>query len=108
MNNKSKAIDFPKVVLFDWDRGNLTKSKRKHKIEPVESEQVFTNNPVYFYDERHSQAEDRYFAYGITNTGRRLFVAFTIRYNKVRIISARGQNKKERVIYEKAQKNTAV
>ncbi len=62
-------LDLPEVIGFDWDEGNLTKSKHKHRVEPAESEQVFNNNPVYFYDEKHSQQEERYFAYGITNAG---------------------------------------
>jgi uncharacterized DUF497 family protein len=37
-----------------------------------------------------------------TESGRLLFVAFTIRGNKVRIISARNINKKELPLYEEA------
>ncbi len=101
-------LDLPEVIGFDWDEGNLTKNKRKHNVQPAEIEQVFDNPVLYFYDEKHAQSEDRYFAYGVTNTGHLLFVAFTIRYNKVRIISARDQNKRERSIYEKAQKDTTI
>ena len=108
MNTVQKVFDLPEVTGFDWDEGNLTKSRLKHKVQQVESEQVFSNAALYFYDEKHSQREDRYFAYGITNAGRMLFVAFTIRYNRIRVISARDQSKRERNIYEKAQKNTTI
>jgi len=37
---------------------------------------------------------------GQTLAGRRLFIAFTIGEDKIRVISARDMNKKERNIYE--------
>lgn len=106
--NKVKDIHLPEIISFDWDTGNLTKSFKKHGVEPIESEQVFYNDPVYFCDEKHSQKEERYFAYGITDSGRKLFVVFTIRNNKIRIISARDQNQKERRAYEKAKIDTKI
>ena len=47
----------------------------------------------------HSQ-EKRYHVLGRSDAGRILFLVFTIRSNKIRIISARDQSKKERQIYE--------
>jgi uncharacterized DUF497 family protein len=57
-------------------------------------------------DKLHSKSEDRYFALGRTDTERLLFIVFTLRGNKIRIISARDMNRKERKIYEEAQENT--
>ena len=48
----------------------------------------------------HSQKEPRYYVLGHTSLDRRLFIAFTMRENKIRVISARDMNKKERNIYE--------
>ncbi len=42
-------------------------------------------------------------ALGVTYEGRRLFVAFTIRRSRLRIISARPMSRRERVAYEEAQ-----
>ncbi|MBI2414248.1 BrnT family toxin [candidate division WWE3 bacterium] len=38
---------------------------------------------------------------GNTGIGRLLFIVFTLRGRKVRVISARDSNKKERKLYEK-------
>ncbi|HYA07899.1 MAG TPA: BrnT family toxin [Xanthobacteraceae bacterium] len=53
-------------------------------------------------DVKHSQAEARYHALAKTIDGRRLHVTFTLRANrtKIRVISARDMNRKEREIYE--------
>jgi len=107
MAEKSE-IELPNIIRFDWDKGNLSKSKLKHKVEPLESEQVFQNNPIYLYDSSHSQKEDRYFAYGATDQGRMLTVVFVLRNDKIRIISARDQSKKERRFYEKAKADTQI
>ena len=64
-----------------------------------DEEKVFYDEPVFFYDEKHSQAEDRYVGYGITNNNRNLAVIFTLRSKKIRVISVRDQNRKERKVY---------
>lgn len=101
-----KEIHLPGIFSFDWNEGNSTKSQLRHQVLPVESEQVFFDDPVYFYDEKHSQKEDRYFAYGLTDQKRKLCVVFTIRENRIRVISSRNQNKKERKIYEQSENNS--
>jgi hypothetical protein len=50
----------------------------------------------------HSEKEVRHILIGRTKNGRLLFVAFTIRVDKIRIISARDLKKKEKKLYEKA------
>jgi uncharacterized DUF497 family protein len=58
------------------------------------------------YDSAHSQNEERFYALGQSASGRRLFMVFTIRGDRIRIISARDMNRPERGIYEKAQQAT--
>lgn len=88
---------------FDWDEGNTEKNWIKHKVLWSEVEEVFFNIPLLLQsDAKHSQDEIRYWALGKTNNKRMLFVTFTIRDTKIRIISARDQNKKERSTYEQA------
>ena len=89
---------------FEWDPGNWRKSELKHGVAVAEAEEVLLNDPVCQVDTLHSGDEQRYVALGVTNEGRALFVAFTIRRSRVRIISARPMSRKERVIYEEAQK----
>ena len=50
----------------------------------------------------HSEKEPRHYVLGHTIAGRRLFIAFTVREDKIRWISARDMSKKERKIYEQA------
>lgn len=97
----AKKLSWPDILGFDWDEGNLQKNRFKHDVEPSECEEIFYNEPVFFYDKTHSLREERYVAYGSTNEKRELTVIFTIRNSKIRIISARDQNKKETVIYKK-------
>lgn len=92
-----------KLSGFEWDDGNIDKNKRKHQVEKVECEEVFFNQPlVIFSDKKHSQEESRYYVLGKTMRDRKLFVAFAIRNNKIRVVSARDMSRKERKIYEKA------
>ncbi len=85
---------------FEWDEGNSEKSRIRHNVMQGECEQVFFNEPIMmFSDVKHSQEEIRWYLLGKTDSERFLFVVFTIRNNKIRIISARDMNKKEREVY---------
>lgn len=89
------------LISFEWDDFNQHKSWKKHGITKQEAEQVFMCSPLLVHgDDRHSKHELRYYILGKTQANRKLFVAFTIRNNKVRIISARTMSRVERKIYE--------
>ncbi|MCP4267516.1 MAG: BrnT family toxin [Candidatus Brocadiaceae bacterium] len=97
--------DLSKVIGFDWDDGNARKSQDKHGVNQTETEQVFFNEPLLLLqDEKHSRKEARYHAYGETDDGRKLHIAFTLRKDGmlIRVISARDMHRKERTTYEKA------
>lgn len=98
-------IDFSKLEGFEWDEGNLNKNRLSHGVVPRECEEVFLNNPLIDEDKKHSVVEKRMQGLGLTSTGRLLFIAFTIRNNKIRVISARDQSKKERREYAEKTKN---
>ncbi|MCL4378093.1 MAG: BrnT family toxin [Actinobacteria bacterium] len=96
-------------IKFEWDKGNINKNYEKHKVTDNECEEIFFDAQLeVFHDKKHSTLEDRFYAIGQTVRSRTLFVVFTIRKNKTRIISARDINKKERLLYEKIKKNTQV
>lgn len=85
---------------FEWDAHNQEKNKIKHGVEYYEAEEMFVNSPiVVLQDITHSQKEDRYIAYGMSDKGRLLAAVYTYRESKIRIISVRDQNKKERTYY---------
>lgn len=87
---------------FDWDEGNLVKNWEKHRVTVAECEQVFFNRPLLARpDESHSEAEVRFYLLGKADTGRQLFVVFTIREDRIRVISARDMSRKERRSYER-------
>lgn len=94
-------IDDREIEGFEWDEGNIKKNEIKHKIYYKEYEQVFLNDPIIFEDIKHSKSEKRYQCLGKTDLGRFIFISFTIRNLKVRIISARQMSRKERKNYEK-------
>ena len=90
-------------ISFEWNEGNRNKNL-KHGVYSDESEEVFFNRPlIIFQDKQHSSTqESRQLALGKTFKDRKLSVIFTIRDNKIRIISARDMNKKESIRYEQS------
>ncbi len=90
------------IVGFDWDSANRDKSFLKHSISWFESEQVFFNTPLIDPDIDHSRDEMRFRVLGKTNNGTLLFLSFTVRKGRIRIISARPMSRLERNIYEEA------
>lgn len=94
---------------FDWDEGNITKNWERHGVAHVECEEVFFNEPlVVKKDDPHSKTETRYYVLGRTNSNRLLFLVFAIRGNRIRVISARDMNRKERKIYEQVERDTEI
>jgi uncharacterized protein len=94
-------IDLKKIIGFEWGQGNIDKSYQKHGITPNEAEEVFLDEDILLLkDIKHSQREERFKAIGKIAKGDILFLAFTVRKNNIRIISARTANKKERRMYE--------
>lgn len=92
----------PEPIEFDWDKGNIDKNYLAHNVTNQEAEEIFIEkSQIILGDEKHSLKEKRYMLCGTTAKGRKLAVIFTIRNDKVRIISARDMNIKERRAYEK-------
>ena len=101
---------FPEPKSFDWDEGNIDKNWNKHRVHHLECEEIFFNEPIVTkVEKRGVSQEERVSALGVTNEGRFLFVVFTIRKGRMRVISARDMNKKERKIYhEKIKKHPEI
>lgn len=99
-----------RVEGFEWDKGNINKNWEKHRVSNIECEEAFFNEPIVVgIDEKHSAEEGRLYLLGKTDNGRLLFVVFTTRKDKIRVISARDMNKKERrVYYEQIEKDTEI
>ena len=92
-----------KIEGFDWDAGNRVKCQI-HGVSIGEIEALLLSAPGFAPDVRHSMLEDRLVAIGRTQTGRALFVGFTVRFRSglflLRPITARYMHAKEARRYE--------
>ncbi|MBI3577429.1 BrnT family toxin [Candidatus Gottesmanbacteria bacterium] len=83
-------------LTFEWDEGNLDKSRRKHGVTPEEAESVLVDETsLIIPDQRHSKIENRFIVVGSSDKKRNVFIVFTMRKGKIRVISARRMHKKE-------------
>jgi uncharacterized DUF497 family protein len=90
-------------VIGCWYRGSWA----SHGVTPEEAEEIFFHEPlVVRTDVRQRGAEKRYYALGQTNSGRLLFVAFTIRRKLIRVISSRDMNRNETEVYRIHERTT--
>jgi uncharacterized protein len=85
---------------FDRDEANQNKNWYKHRVSVAECEQVFFNDNLWAKpDETHSADELHFHALGQTDVGRLIFIVFTLRGTRIRVISARDVHRKEREAY---------
>lgn len=84
------------AAAFEWDEGNLNKSRHKHGVTPEEAESIFIDEHSFIIlDRLHSKIEDRFIIVGKSVKNGNLFIVFTMRREKIRIISARRMHKEE-------------
>ncbi len=84
---------------FEWDKEKAKANFKKHGVSFEEAALAFYDeNAVELFDELNSDSEIRFQIIGISNT-RLLFVSYTERKEKIRIISARNANAKHIKIY---------
>ena len=96
----NEPLSLPEFEGFDWSGGNAEKNWEKHRVTPLEAEQIFFNSPLLAdVDATHSGLEKRFYALGQTDEKRELFIAFTLRGRLLRVVSARDMSRKERKAY---------
>lgn len=84
---------------FEWDKEKARSNFEKHGVSFEEAMLAFFDeNAVELFDETNSEDEIRYQIIGISNV-RLIFVAYTARTEKIRIISARKANARQIRIY---------
>ena len=89
-------------LAFEWDKQKAKINQRKHNISFEEASTVFDDPlAVNFDDPDHSTGENRYLIIGLSDQGKFLFVSYTDRDHKIRLISARLVTPKERRYYER-------
>lgn len=85
-------------LQFEWDEAKNAANIKKHGIPFETATKVFLDeNRIDIYDEAHSVEEDRYITIGLADEV--LFVVYTERQPKIRLISARLARPQERRIY---------
>ncbi len=90
-----------KKQRFEWDWGNVSHLWEQHQVRPFEAEEVMKDPyAIKGPDKPHSQIEARFSVIGKTRKSRILFLVFTIRNGRIRVLHARDVKRKEAKIYE--------
>ncbi|OCQ96825.1 hypothetical protein BCD64_14560 [Nostoc sp. MBR 210] len=85
-------------LLFEWDNEKNKINQKKHGVSFEEAKSVFyDDNAIEFWDEDHSEAEDRFLLLGRSSKMRILLIVHCFREQEsiIRIISARKATQKE-------------
>jgi len=90
---------FDNITGFEWDKNNSEKILIKHNVTIKEAESIFADVGCVLSNARFTGDEIRYAIMGKCGK-KKLIAIFTVRSDKIRIISARAQSRKERIIYE--------
>jgi len=86
---------------FEWDFGNTSHLWARHQVRPFEAEEVVEDrHGMRGPDEFHSKNEIRFTVIGRTRNGRILFLVFTIRSSRIRVLHGRDAKRKEAKLYE--------
>lgn len=87
---------------FEWDEAKNHRNLARHGISFEEAARAFADRTLREVDDRHAYGETRFRVYGMV-AGRLLCVVYTMRGDRVRIISARRASRAERRTYRQIQ-----
>jgi uncharacterized protein len=87
-------------MRLEWDEEKRLINARKHGIDFADVAQVFEEDVLILEDDRFEYDETRYIVFGLFY-GRVIAVAYTMRGEVMRIISARKASKHEEQNYFK-------
>ncbi|MBK8989172.1 MAG: BrnT family toxin [Chloroflexi bacterium] len=93
-----------KSLRFDWDPAKAESNLRKHDVSFAEAQTIFYDeNAIEFYDDEHSEWEDRFLLLGISSRLRLLIVCHCYRADDgvIRLISARKATQQEAAYYQR-------
>ena len=87
---------------FEWDTNKAAENKVKHAVSFDEAVEVFSDPySIEFFDEAHSDLEDRYKLPGMSSLRILLVIYAEVAGDVIRIISARKATTNEKKQYEK-------
>ena len=86
---------------FVWNPEKAESNLHKHNVSFWEAISVFDDPLAVTYDDPdHSEQEDRFITYGLSDPNHLLIISHTFRAGQTRIISARKATRGERTFYE--------
>ncbi len=86
-------------MQFDWDPAKNEANLNKHGISFDEARHIFDGPVLTRVDDRHDYGEDRGISLGAVSADAVLVVVHTERGDRIRLISARKANRRERKVY---------
>lgn len=86
-------------MLFEWNVDKNKANLENHSIDFQDAGIVFNSPRIYFEDRRKEYGETRWISYGLLGDVV-VNVVYTMRKDRIRIISMRKANKRERSQYE--------
>ena len=92
------------MIKFEWDPRKDAANARKHGVSFAEAQSVFFDeHAIQFYDDEHSDQEERFIMLGMSLHSRILVVCHCERRSGgiIRIISARKATHAERMHYRR-------
>ena len=91
------------MIIFDWNSNKERLNRVKHGVSFEEARSVFFDEQaIQFFDDAHSEYEDRFVMLGVSSKMRIIVVVHCERESGevIRIISARRATSKERKYYQ--------
>ncbi len=91
-------------IQFAWDAAKAAENIKNHGVSFEEAQTVFYDNfATEFYDDKHSEWEDRFLLLGLSSHLRLVMVCHCYRESEsvIRIISARKATAKESKYYRR-------
>jgi uncharacterized protein len=92
------------MIKFDWDASKAALNLKKHGVSFDEAQSAFYDDfAMQFFDEDHSDLEDRFLLLGMSSGANLLLICHCERADGgvIRIISARKATKRESAFYGK-------
>lgn len=89
-------------MRFDWDSSKAAANRKKHRVSFEAAKTIFFDDfAVQFFDEAHSQDEERFIMLGMSSNTRLLVVCHCQRAEGevIRIVSARKATRGESAFY---------
>ncbi len=84
---------------FEWDDQKARANLRRHRVDFADAATMFQDDQAVTVADEDPE-EERYVTIGADALGRVLVVAYTMRGERIRIISTRRATKRERAEYE--------